>query len=120
MKKFMTSVRYAYSGIRYALATEINFRIQLYVFMLVLIASVLLGISKIEFLLILGISAVTFSMELINTAIERLADKISPEYNEQIGVVKDVMAGAVLVASFFAIIIGIGIFLEPLLKLLQR
>lgn len=120
MKKFLTSLRCASSGIRYAVATERNIRIHLLVFVLALIAAFLLGISRIEFLLILGISALIFALELTNTAIERLADKISPEYDEQIGVVKDVMAGAVLVASFFAIIIGIGIFLEPLLKLLQQ
>lgn len=88
--------------------------------MLVLIASFILEISKIEFLLILGISAVLFSLELTNTAIERLADKVSPEYNVQIGMVKDVMAGAVLVSCIFAIIIGLVIFFEPLLKLFQR
>lgn len=88
--------------------------------MLVLIASFILEISKIEFLLILSISAVLFSLELTNTAIERLADKVSPEYNAQIGVVKDVMAGAVLVSGIFAILIGLVIFFEPLLKLFPR
>lgn len=120
MKKFLSSVGYAYSGIRYALATERNIRIHLFIFMLALIASLVLDISKIEFLLILGISAMTFSLELINTAIERLADKVSPEYDKEIGVVKDVMAGAVMASSFFAIIIGFSIFLGPLLKLLQK
>lgn len=120
MKKFLASVRCAYSGIIYALATERNIRIHLFVFILALIAAVILGIPKIEFLLILGISAVTLPLELINTAIERLADKISPEYDEQIGVVKDVMAGAVMVSSFFALIIGLVVFYEPLLQLLQR
>lgn len=81
MKKFLTSVWCAYSGVRYALATERNIRIHLFVFILALTAAYILDISKIEFLLILGISAVTFSLELTNTAIERLADKVSPEYN---------------------------------------
>ena len=120
MKKFLISLRCALSGIRYAFATEKNIRVHLLVFFLVLIAALIFEISKIEFLLILGISAVLFSLELTNTAIERLADKVSPEYNAQIGVVKDVMAGAVLVSGIFAIIIGLIIFFEPLLKLFQR
>lgn len=120
MNKFILSVRCAYQGIRYALATERNIRIHLLIFILVLIAALILEISKVEFLLILLISALNFSLELANTAIERLADKVSPEYNEQIGVVKDVMAGAVLASSIVAIIIGLCIFLEPLLKIFQR
>jgi len=89
-------------------------------FILAVIASIILEISKIEFLLILGISAVNFSLELTNTAIERLADKVSPEYNQQIGVIKDVMAGAVLVSSVFAVVMGVIIFFEPLLNLFQE
>ena len=120
MKKIIISVRCAFKGIRYAFATERNIRVHLLVFILVLIAGIAFGISKIEFLLIFAISAVNLSLELANTAIERLADKVSPVYDEQIGVVKDVMAGAVLVSSIFAIIFGLVIFFEPLLKLFQR
>ena len=120
MKKFMKSLGCAFSGVRYALTTERNMRVHLSVFMLVLIAGYILEISKFEFLLIFAVSALTFSLELTNTAIERLADRISPEYDEEIGVVKDVMAGAVLVSSIFSIVIGVVIFLQPLLLFIQR
>ena len=90
------------------------------VFILVLIAALILEISKVEICLILLISALTFSLELANTAIERLADRISHEYDEKIGVVKDVMAGAVLVTSIFSIVMGVVIFLQPLLQFIQR
>ena len=117
MKRFLKSVGCASRGIRHALKTERNMRVHLFVFLLAVAAGFVLEISKIEFLLIMGISAVTFSLELTNTAIERLADKVAPEYDDKIGMVKDVMAGAVLVSSIFAVIIGFIIFLEPLLKL---
>ena len=117
MNKFFLSMRCALNGIRYALLTERNMRVHLLVFVLVVIAGVMLEISKMEFLLVLGISAVTFSLELTNTAIERLADKISPQHDEKIGLVKDIMAGAVLVSSIFAIIIGFIIFYKPVLQL---
>jgi diacylglycerol kinase len=120
MKKFLNSVRCASSGLRYAFAAERNIRVHLLVFILVLISSIVLEISKFEFLLILAVSALNFSLELVNTAIERLADKVSPEYDKQIGVVKDVMAGAVLVSSIFAVIIGLIIFYQPLLNFFQR
>jgi len=48
-----------------------------------------------------------------------LADKVSPDFNPQIGLVKDVMAGAVLVASLFAVLIGLLVFGGPVLKFLQ-
>lgn len=120
MNKFLNSVRCASNGIRYALTTERNIRVHLLVFISVLVFCVILEISKIEFLLILAVSALNFSLELANTAIERLADKVSPEYNKQIGVVKDVMAGAVLASSIFAIIIGLIIFYKPLLNFFQQ
>ena len=120
MRKFLSSVRFAYQGIRYVLCTESNFRIQLFIFTLVMISAYSFKIPRLEFLLILITSALIFSLELINTAVERLADKVSPEYNEQIGVVKDMMAGAVLVSSIVAIIVGLVIFSEPLLNLFQR
>lgn len=120
MKKFFSSVVCASNGIRHALATERNMRVHVLVFVLVLFAAYFLQISRIELLLILGISAVTFSLELTNTAIERLADRVSPQYDETIGVVKDVMAGAVLVSSVFAIVIGVAVFLPPLLELIQE
>jgi diacylglycerol kinase len=120
MKNFLASVRNAGNGIRYALATERNIRIQLLVFVLVLFAAVILKVAKSELLLILAISALLFALELTNTAIERLADKVSPQYDAQIGVVKDIMAGAVLAASVFAILIGLGIFYEPVIKIIHQ
>ena len=92
-------------------------RVHLFIFVLVLAAAFMLEISRFELLLVLLVSALNFSLELCNTAIERLADKVSPVYDKQVGQVKDVMAGAVLVSSVFAIIIGVIVFLEPLLKL---
>ena len=79
-----------------------------------LVAALVLRISKIELLIIMLVSAVILVLELINTAIERLADRVAPEHDTQIGIVKDVMAGAVLLASCFAIIMGLLIFIAPL------
>jgi diacylglycerol kinase len=120
MKKLISSIGFALKGIKYALATESNIRLQLLVFILVVIASMLLQISRIDFLLVLLVSAIIFSLELCNTAIERLADKVSPEYNEQIAVVKDLMAGAVLVFGIFSFAIGCIIFYQPLQKFFQQ
>jgi diacylglycerol kinase len=52
---------------------------------------------------------------MLNTAIEKLADKTHPEQHPQIGLVKDVAAGAVLWASVISVIIGAVIFLPLIL-----
>ena len=119
MMKFISSIGFAVKGIRYAVAKERNIRLQFFLFIMVLLAALLLQVSRADFLVILLVSAMLFSLELINTAVERLADIVSPEYNRKIGVVKDLMAGAVLVFSIFAMVIGLIIFIEPLLKLIQ-
>ena len=55
------------------------------------------------------------SFELINTLVEMIIDLVSPKYNELAGMIKDVAAGAVLVISITALIIGIAIFLPKIL-----
>jgi len=91
----------------------------LLVFVLVMVAAAILDVAKVDVVLLLAISALLFSLELTNTAIERLADKVSPQYDQQIGMVKDIMAGAVLIAAVFAIVIGVIILHEPFLKFIH-
>ena len=50
--------------------------------------------------------------ELLNTAIEALADRLHPEHHPEIGVAKDVAAGAVLIATIVAILAGIAYLLR--------
>ena len=119
MKKFLVSLRHGFNGIRYAVSSERNIKIQLAAFALVMAAGFGLDIPKLEMLAILGMSALVLSLELTNTAVEQLADRVSPEQDAQIRIVKDVVAGAVLVASLFAAVIGLLVFLPPLLRLLR-
>ncbi len=95
----------------YALKTQWNMRIHLLATIMVIFCGFLLDISKFEWIAVLLCCALVTSLELLNTAIETLADKLHPEQDKLIGTVKDVSAGAVLVASIFAAIIGGIIFL---------
>jgi len=56
--------------------------------------------------------------EIFNSAIEKLADVVSPGFNEQIKKVKDYCAAAVLLASILAVITGLILFLPELIELL--
>jgi diacylglycerol kinase len=58
--------------------------------------------------------------EALNTAIERLADAVTLEPNENIGYAKDVAAGAVLAAAIISVVIGLTIFAPHLLRLFRR
>lgn len=117
MNKFLASVSYALQGIVYTVVHERNIKIQLAMFFLVLIMGSVMGISRCQWLSILSISALVLSLELVNTASERLIDKIAPYHDKELGIVKDILAGAVLVASLFALGIAMIIFWPPLVKI---
>ena len=55
--------------------------------------------------------------EVLNTAIERILDHFSPQQSRKIGLIKDIAAGAVLLAALFALIIGLIIFLPYLIEI---
>lgn len=88
------------------LKTEASIQIQLFIAIVVTFAGFYFEISKTEWLAQLAMIGLVMSMEGINTAIEYIADFIHPEYHEKIGLIKDVAAGAVFIASIIAVIVA--------------
>ncbi len=117
MLKFLRSVGFALNGVKYAFATEINIRVLLLIVIAEISAAIYFSVTAVELLLLLLAAALLFALELVNTAIERLADRVSGQREPQIGIVKDVMAGAVLIASLFAFLLACVIFYKPVLQL---
>lgn len=109
MKNFLSAFRYAGKGIILALR-ERNFRIHLLIFSLVITLGLYFRITKTEWLDIFLISALVLSLEMINSAIERACDLYTTEHHKVIEKIKDIAAGAVLVAALFAVAIGTLIF----------
>ena len=109
MSAFFKSFVFAFRGIGTGFG-ERNFRFHLLAFLTVLAAGLYFKIEKYEWLIILGISALVLSLELVKTAIERLCDLYSKEQDERIKRIKDLAAGAVLIAAILAAIIGLIIF----------
>ena len=73
-------------------------------------------ISKVEFiLLVIAVMAVVIT-EMINTAIEKVVDFISPQFHQEAKKIKDLAAGAVLLAAFSSVIIGYFIFFDKIFK----
>lgn len=113
MKRFI----YAFKGILTAFRTQLNFRIHSLAVLLVIIAGFLFKLNPVEWALILLAAGLVPALELVNTAIESLVDFISPDYNEKAGRIKDIAAGAVLIAAIVSVFIGLILFLPKIFAL---
>ncbi|MEZ4804109.1 MAG: diacylglycerol kinase family protein [Bacteroidia bacterium] len=104
-----SSFKYAFHGIRLALK-ERNFKIHVICSILVVSLGFYFQVSKNEWLILIFCISMVFSLEIVNTSIEKLTDLVSPETNTLAGYAKDLAAAAVLIASIAALIIGSMIF----------
>lgn len=110
IKARLKSFKFAFKGFQYFIATQHNAWIHFIAFIVVVIAGFYFKLSEIEWCAILIVSGLVIVAEIVNTAIEKLADFVSPENNKDIGIVKDLGAAAVLFAAIIAVIVGILIF----------
>lgn len=101
-------------GLASVVRTEPNFRIHLGILVVVIIAGFVFRISLIEWLAVVMVAGLVVVAEVLNTALEYLADATHPEVDPGIGRAKDASAGAVLVASGAAVVVGLLIFLPKL------
>ncbi|MFA7272609.1 MAG: diacylglycerol kinase family protein [Crocinitomicaceae bacterium] len=115
MKKLVQSFRFALNGFIKNIPTERNLQIHLVTFLFVLALGFYFSISQFEWLTIFLISALVISLELINSAIEKLCDFVQPDLHEKIKIIKDTAAAAVLVAAGIALVVGGIIFLPKIL-----
>lgn len=110
MKKFLKGFVYAARGIIHGF-TERNFRVHVCAVCFVSwFALRFYELSRGEWAALLLTFAAVISAELLNTSVERLCDKVSPEKDEHIKHSKDCAAGAVLVSAIFAVGVGITLF----------
>lgn len=119
-KDFIQSFNNAYHGILYALKNEKNLRIHFIVALFVLFFSLIADISKIELIILLITISLVIVCELFNTAIEVIVNVMIKVYHPKAKIIKDVAAGAVLLSSTVAIIIGYLIFVDRLSPNMQR
>jgi len=113
--KFFRSFRYAIRGIWTVFKEEFNARVHFLAALVVIILGFVLKVAWFEWIILILVMGGVFTMELINTSIEGLADLYSMEFNPKIRKIKDLSAGAVLVAAITALIIGMVIFLPKIL-----
>ena len=112
--KFNDSMNHALDGINYTIEHERNFKIEIIIAMVVLLAGFFFKVSKVEWIILL----LTIASVLINTSIERCVDLVTKDYHELAKNAKDVSAGAVLLMSLFSAGVGIIIFLPKILEMI--
>jgi diacylglycerol kinase len=108
--RLVKGFKYAFIGLAYILRSEQNARIHLIIAIFVLGSGLYLGLSPAELAAIFFAVIIVFLAEVLNTAIEKTLDLIEPEHNGKVAIIKDMAAGAVLVAAGGALIIGVVIF----------
>jgi diacylglycerol kinase (ATP) len=106
----LKSVSFAAKGAIKLITTEHSVMVQFSIGIFMTIAGFYFNITKTEWLFQILSIGLVMSIEGLNTAVEKVADFIHPDYHERIGFIKDIAAGAVLFAAFTAIAIGIIIY----------
>lgn len=109
------SFYHAGAGILRFLKNEHNARIHLAATVLVVIAAGALKVSRLEAVALAAAIGLVWVTEMLNTCLEKTMDLISTEEHPEIKYVKDLAAGAVLVAAITAAIIGLFIFIPKIL-----
>lgn len=110
----LKSIGFALNGARKLITTEHSVMIQFSLAILLVLAGLYFGITQTEWLFQTLAIGLVMSIEGLNTAVEKMADFIHPEFNERIGFIKDIAAGAVFFAALTAISIGMIIYVPRL------
>ena len=108
----LRSVKFAVKGMWLLLTTEDSIKVQAFFAILVTFMGFYFSISANEWMAQVLVIALVLVAEALNTAIEKVADFIHPDYDEKIGFIKDIAAGAPAFAAFFSLIIA-GIIYIP-------
>jgi diacylglycerol kinase (ATP) len=115
----LRSFRYAFRGLWWLIREEHNSWIHLAIAAILIPVCFILHLTLIEWTAIILCIGLVLSLELTNSAIERLADKISPERDPGIGKIKDIAAGAVLIGAIASAIVGLIILIPKFLTLIN-
>ena len=99
---------------------EKNGQVQMFISVMVIIAGFLLHVSITEWMILLSCIGTVVSLEMVNSAIEKICDHVNPHIHPSIKIIKDIAAGAVLWSAVIAAIIGCLVFIPKLLQLIIK
>ena len=119
MKTFLRSVLFALQGVKQFFSRDRNGKIQTVFGITAIVLGFTVSLPSFQWLLVLFCIGLVISLEMINSAIEKYCDLVTTDFHPGIKVIKDVAAGAVLVASLMSLVIGLIIFIPALVKFLN-
>jgi diacylglycerol kinase len=108
----------ALNGILYAIRSEKHMRFHLLTTIVVVVTGCFFEISFTEWCLVIISIGGVITAEIFNTAFEQLVNLVSPQHNTIAGRVKDLAAGAVLVFSIAALVVGLVVFVPKVIALM--
>lgn len=115
IRELVRSVLNAVRGLR-VIPLERNSTIHVAIVVFVLLEALLFGVTRTEWALIALAIGLVVGAELVNSAVERVADRTAPDrFDPELGLLKDASAAAVLVAAAAAVVVGLTIFLQRVL-----
>lgn len=117
IKYHKISFKHAFEGLIWALKTQPNYKIHLFLSFLSIIGGIYYRITYFEFLMIIFLITVGLVVETINTGLEQTTDAIDKKIREDIKIAKDVAAAAMLIYAIGSSIIALIIFLPRILNL---
>ena len=119
MKTFFRSVFYALGGVKYFFSRNRNAKFQVVMGVTAIVLGITVSLPSFQWLLVLFCIGLVISLEMINSAIEKYCDLVTTDFHPRIKMIKDVAAGAVLVASLMSLVIGLIIFIPALVEFLN-
>ena len=119
MKTFFNPLLFTLQGMKQFFSRDRNGQIQMVIGITAIILGFTVSLSSYQWLLVLFCIGLVISLEMINSAIERFCDLVTTDFHPSIKIIKDVAAGAVLVASITSLIIGLIIFIPALVHFLN-
>ncbi len=109
-RRLIRSFGFAWKGLVTVTREEQSFRVQLFLAALILALGIIFRIKQWEAVALILVATSVLVLELVNSTLERVVDYMKPRLHHYVEVVKDIMAGAVLLASLGALVAGIVIF----------
>ncbi len=111
LKRIAKSFLYAIRGLIKTFKEEQNFKIQTIAGIIVVCLGFYFEINKLEWIILILVMGIVLIMEILNSAIERVADVLKPRIDTYVKEIKDIMAAAVMLSAIISVIIGLLIFI---------
>ncbi|MFN3739149.1 MAG: diacylglycerol kinase [Thermodesulfovibrionales bacterium] len=115
LRNWIESANNAIEGILHAVKTQRHVRYHFFSAAAVLIVGYSLGVTRLEFIALSICAMLVILAEMLNTVVENIVDRLSPERSDFARIVKDMAAGAVLITASGAVLVGYVI-LFPYMK----